>query len=215
MVRAYVFHPDPLSAASLTDIYEALTSHPETDEPTTGDAPREGNAEWDDLDLRFDNQVFTLDTDSNAPGVPDLPVVRIWTNNALFRLTRPDDELEAHATALLDFLETFYEASLEAGADPLYVFVPNSTDQEHIDRKPDRVDLTADDIRNGRLTFLSWMHLLPPHYTEPVDFDRLHDAPAWRKRTLSDGAVLLAFRPTPHRVTEEFLRAQEFFGFDD
>lgn len=215
MVRAYVFYPEPPSAAVRTDIYEALTVRPETEEPTNGDAPRGGNADWDDLDLRFDGQVFTLDTDSNAPGVPDLPVVRIWLNNALFRLTRPDDELEAHATALLDFLEAFYEASLEAGAGPLSVLVPNSTDQEHIDRKPDRIELTAEDIRNGRLTFLSWIHLLPPHYTDPVDTDRLCDAPAWRKRTLSDGAVLLAFRPTPHRVTEVFLRAQEYFGFDE
>lgn len=215
MVYAYVFYSDPLSAETLTDIYETLVAHPETDQPPNADATREEISEWENLGLRFDDHTVTFDTDTDAPGIPDLPVIRIWLDNTLFRLTRPDDELEEHATVFLDVIEALYEASLEAGADPLSVLAPNSTDQEHIDRKPDRIDLTADDIRSGRLPFLSWIHLLPPHYTDPIDADRLPEAPAWRKRTLSDGAVLFAFRPTPHRVTEEFIRAEEYFGFDD
>lgn len=215
MVHAYVFYSDPLSAESLTDIYDTLTAQPQSDEPANSNGARGESGDWNPLEFRFDGHVFTLETGSDAPGIPDVSVVQIWLDTALFRLTRPDDELEAHATVLLDVLEAFYEASLEAGTDPLAVLVPNSTDQEHIERNPERIDLTADDLRNGRLTFLSWIQLLPPHYSEPIDADRFPEAPAWRKRALSDGAMLFAFRPTPHRVTEEFIQAEEYFGFDD
>lgn len=131
------------------------------------------------------------DADSDWPTLPSMPAI------IMFVLTSDLDaspDLEATIREVLDRVAFVYQSV--DGCQYAY-----GLDVQHLmrlgkDAGPD-IPVSRESLAENRIEWVSWLMLFSPEMVEEYGREWLLSAPAWERRELDDGAILLVTTPDP------------------
>jgi len=131
--------------------------------------------------------------DTGSGGGPAFPRLRLRVHERYLSALDGEDDGDAleRWAEFWSLVAGVYERFVELDQAPLYVYGLDlvETDLAHRDGHPNQV--TREKLRAEELPCVFWGQIHPPVFVDALGRDRVESCPAYRRETLSDGAVLL------------------------
>lgn len=200
----------------VNEIYEIQGIEPAEDWSTISDRIADSSDVF--FSFSFESIVARLDvTYDEYVDEPGLPSMRLSLSDSYFLYpfeNEPDEMANEHIADFIELILEIYDASLQAGHEPLYVFGA-APSQVNALRGGDRpIATTADGIREGTVEQLYWLQILPSEMVADLGHERILSAPASIVEELKDGAILLVAIDLPETPTQEFMDLERYFSFE-